>query len=450
MFKKVLGIILKGKDDRTKNAYLNIIYSFGIKGVSVLTYLLIVPVTLNFLNPIEYGIWLTLSSILMWINTFDIGLGNGLRNKLAEALANEDYLRCRILVSTTYGALIILMLIILGVFWIGNTLIDWHAVLNINHNTIPNLNNIVLMSFALFCVSFVLKLVGNIYLAIQKPAINNMLVMFGQLLALILIFSISFTNEGSLFSVALIYSISPVIVYLIASPLTFYKYHSYLRPSLKLFNGSQIKSLFGLGGQFFILQIGGLIIFSTSNLLISRMFGPENVTTYNIAYRYFSVIPMLFSIVLTPIWSATTDAYVRSDFPWIEASMKKVEKLLIASFGVLLVMVLLSEYVYRIWIGGDIHIPLSFSLTMGLYTYILVISLSYSSFLNGIGKLRLQVINIILAAIIFLPLTYLLGNLYGMTGIVVSLILVNGSGAILNFIQFDKLVKGSAKGLWIK
>src|SRR5690606_8708935 len=122
-----------------------------------------------------------------WINTFDIGLGNGLRNKLAEALANQDYIQCRVLVSTTYGTITMLMFVIFGIFWGANTFIDWHSVLNVERSTVPNLKSIVLMSFALFCLSFVLKLIGNVYLALQKPAVNNLLVMLGQLLALILI-----------------------------------------------------------------------------------------------------------------------------------------------------------------------------------------------------------------------------------------------------------------------
>lgn len=89
--KKILNKIFHSEHERTRRAKKNIIYSFAIKALSVITYLLLVPITLNYLNATEYGIWLTLSSVLMWINTFDRGLGNGLRNKLSEALANDEW-----------------------------------------------------------------------------------------------------------------------------------------------------------------------------------------------------------------------------------------------------------------------------------------------------------------------------------------------------------------------
>ena len=78
------------KDKRSYEIQKNIVLSFLFKGISIIVSLVIVPLTLNYLNPTEYGVWLTLSSIMTWINLFDIGLGNGLRNKLTEALTLGD------------------------------------------------------------------------------------------------------------------------------------------------------------------------------------------------------------------------------------------------------------------------------------------------------------------------------------------------------------------------
>ena len=97
-------------DARTIKANKNIVASAGIKVADTLVYLLLVPLTLGYLNAYEYGIWLTLNSILAWINSFDIGLGNGLRNKLATAIAEGDKEKARAYVSTTFFTLIINLL----------------------------------------------------------------------------------------------------------------------------------------------------------------------------------------------------------------------------------------------------------------------------------------------------------------------------------------------------
>lgn len=450
MIKKILNKIFYAENERTQKAKQNIIFSIGIKAISVLTYLLLVPVTLNYLNPTEYGIWLTLSSILMWINTFDIGLGNGLRNKLSQAIANENWLLGRAYVSTAFITLAIAMSIFYIIFLVINPLINWYSILNIEEITVPNLSEIIYYSALFFCLTFIVKIIGNVYLALQLPAVNNLLVMLGQVFSLLFIYILSLVSNGSLLNIALIYSIAPCIIYVLAIIYTFNFKYKQLAPSVKLYQKEHVINLFSLGGQFFILQVAGLILFSTTNLIISNKFGPDKVTNYNIAYRYFSVIPMLFSIILAPLWSATTDAYFKQDLGWIKNSLKKINILLVITAIGLIIMVLLAKWVYKLWVGPEITINYTINIALAIYTYILVASLSYSSLINGIGKLRVQVINTLIVAIFFLPLTFYLTDLYNVVGIVIALILVNLSGLILNVIQFYKIINNKAKGIWFK
>lgn len=69
--------------ERSIKAKKNILASFIIKGLSIAISLVLVPLTINYINPTQYGIWLTLSSIVAWFSFFDIGLTQGLRNKFA-------------------------------------------------------------------------------------------------------------------------------------------------------------------------------------------------------------------------------------------------------------------------------------------------------------------------------------------------------------------------------
>ena len=91
----LLNIISKG-NSRTVLMKKNILGSFIIRGWNCIVQLLLVPVTLNCLTQYEYGIWLTINGILLWMDSFDVGLGNGLRNQLTKAIAAKDYTRGRI------------------------------------------------------------------------------------------------------------------------------------------------------------------------------------------------------------------------------------------------------------------------------------------------------------------------------------------------------------------
>src|ERR1043165_1990343 len=94
--------------ERTLKAKKNVAISFLLKGISILIGFVLIPMTINYVNPTQYGIWLTLSSIISWFSFFDIGLGNGLKNKVAQANALGDFTQARIYISTTYAILAII------------------------------------------------------------------------------------------------------------------------------------------------------------------------------------------------------------------------------------------------------------------------------------------------------------------------------------------------------
>lgn len=449
MFDIHLKSFFKG-EERTVKAKKNIVTSFFLKGIDAIVYLLLIPVTLGYLNPYEYGIWLTLNSILMWINSFDIGLGNGLRNKLAIAMANKNHELGRIYVSTTFFMLMIIMGSLSFAGIVCGPFINWYDILGTTPDRVSHLDEIVLFSFGIFCFNFIFKFIGNVYLAMQIPAANNFMVVSGHLLSLIIIFILTKTTSGSLFKVAITYSVSPLLIYILAYPITFLNVYPFLRPSIKYFKLNYLKDLFNIGIQFFLIQLSAILLFAFTNLLISHMFGPENVTPYNIAYRYFSLIPMVMNLIFAPMWSATTDAYTKGDIGWIKSMMHSMEKLLLLATGVLILMTISSKIVYRIWIGTDVKIPFELSCLMAIYVAIIIYSLAYSNFLNGLGKLRLQTINTVIVAALFIPLCYVLGTVFGIIGIVGGMCILNLSGLILNRIQFNKLISNRASGIWKK
>jgi len=436
--------------DRTEKAKLNIVLSIFIKGFTILISLFLVPLTLGYLNVYEYGVWLTLSSILMWINYFDIGLGNGLRNKLTETLAVGNKQLGQIYVSTTFFILTIIVGFIYLLFFVSNFWLDWNVILNVSNGTVSNLNNLVSIVFALFCISFVLKFIGNVYMADQLPVINDLLLLFGNVLALVVIYILTLFTNGDLSKVAITFSITPVIVYLLAYYLTFYRKYTYLRPNFKYVKLIYSKALMGLGVQFFIIQIACLLIFTTSNVLISQLFGPEVVTPFNIAFKYYSILTMAFNIVITPMWSAITDAFVKGDNKWIKKSMKQIFIIWAALVIFTMFMVVISNQIFILWVGQDVKIHISLSIFMGFYVTISNFDNIFAYFINGVGKIRLQLYIAVITGLLFIPLSIILGKMFGVNGVILSMTLVLVPSAILLPMQYFKIINGTAKSIWNK
>ena len=125
IFKKYISTFFTKGHSRTLLAKKNIAASFVVKGLSVLINLALVPLTINYVNPSQYGIWLTLSSIIAWFSFFDVGFGHGLRNKFAEAKALGEFEKARSYVSTTYAVLFLLFFTVWCIFYVCNFFIDW-------------------------------------------------------------------------------------------------------------------------------------------------------------------------------------------------------------------------------------------------------------------------------------------------------------------------------------
>ena len=437
------------KNNRTSKIQKNIIASFFLKGGSILISLLLVPLTISYLDPYDYGVWLTLSSTLTWIYALDIGLGNGLRNKLTEALALGDNKLAKVYVSTTFISLLMIVSLIYMLFLIVQNWLDWNLILNVDPQKISNMNEIVTVVFAFFCMSFVLKIIGNIFMAYQQPAMNDLLSFLGSLLSFILIYICTKVVPGSLMKVSIILSASPVAVLLLACPFVFCKYKSII-PSLQFLKYKYLKDLMSLGIQFFIIQISCVIIFMTSNFIISRLFGPDQVTPYNIAFKYFSLITIAFTIILTPIWSAVTDAYTRGDLEWIKRQMRKIIMIWGVSILVTIIMILFSSFIYSIWVGDEIDVPIALSILCGVYVTISNWNNVFAYFINGVGKVRLQLYLSILSGVIFIPLAVYSSKYLGISGVILAMCLSLFIGFIWSPIQYLKIVSNKAKGIWNK
>lgn len=338
-------------NSRNKMLRNNILFSGFLKIVGLLTSLVIVPITINYLNNEVYGIWMTITSILYWITTFDIGLGNGMRNYLAEALATNDTKLGKKYISTT--------MLLLSLIALSMAIVLLYPLITINFNSFFNTNAIagnelrmaVVIAVGFTLMNFVLKNIGMIFVAMQKYAINDLLSISGNVIALILIYILTKVTTGNLVLVVLAYTMTSCVAFLLAAIPLFWK-HPELKPSLRFFDKSLGKKIVGKGFGFFVIQISScLVIFGAANFFITQSCGPAAVTTYNIAYKFFNLLVIAYTIILAPMWNAYTDAYVKGDMQWIKATFNKALKFWVLSICGGLGMLLICNLFYKLWIA---------------------------------------------------------------------------------------------------
>lgn len=440
--------LINGGHERSARAKKNIILSFFVKGVSILTGLIMVPLTINYVNQSQYGVWLTLSSIIAWISFLDIGFGNGLRNKFAEYKAKGDHQKVKHYVSTTYGILSIIFLGAWSLFFLLNYKLDWSKILNTGTDLKQELSIVALIVFSFFCLQIVLNTIATILLADQRPAKAALLSTMGQVISLLIVYVLTLTTNGSLTNLAWALGLGPVLVLLISS-IWFYN-STYIKyaPTYSFFDFKYAKDIMSLGMKFFLIQIAFIIVYQTTNIIITQVSGPDDVTVYNIAFKYFSISTMIFAIVLAPFWSAFTEAMSSDDYSWMKSSYKKLLLVVISLIFITICMLLISEFVYQFWLDDVVKVSFSMSIVVAIFIILNLWNSLFAQLLNGMGKIKIQLYVSILGTVLNIPLAIFLGNNIGVEGVILSSIILSIISAIYAPYQVNLLLNKRAKGIW--
>lgn len=436
---------------RSKKVMKNVILSLSMKVAGIISSFLVIPLTITYVNPTQYGIWLTLYSIILWVYFFDMGLSHGFRNKFVEARAKGNEQLAKQYVSTTYFTILGLMSLVYILGIVVNNFINWTALLNIDVIYKEELHNVFAIVFTFACLNMVFSIFSTLLTANQEPGLSSIIQAIGQYLSLGVLYTLTLCTQGSLTNLALYFAGVPCVTLGICSLfMFFFTKYKYYRPNLFSFKFSLVKDILGLGIQFFCIQICMLIIFQIVNIVISRELGALAVTQFNVAEKYFNIIYMVINIIMIPFWSAFTDAYTKRDLAWMRSATDKLQKCWYMAIGVGGIMLIISPFVYEFWIGGKVEVSFILSCAMFWLIVCRTFGAIYMQLINGTGHVRVQLFIYIISAAIAWPLYTISGRLFGLIGIVAIPACVYFVQGFIGRIQINKIINNTAKGLWIK
>ncbi len=365
-----------------------ILLSYLLKGLGIGISLMYVPLMLSYLSPAQFGLWVTIASIINWLRLFDVGIGNGLRFHLASSLAIGNLNKAKELVSTTYAITGIIFIGVWLLFLVVNPILNWQSLLNSNLISSSEYIKIMMISVTAIVFTLVFDLVKIVYAAHGDTAIGNTLQLISSILSLIGVYILSvFTKKGQLDLAVAVVALSPLFVYFVATVFTFGQKYSSIRPSFDFVKLKHSRDLFNLSAKFFVVQITATIIYASIPFIITTFYGPESVAQYHIANSIFNLPIMVIGLFTAPLTPFVTKEFAKGNLTWVRASLKKALKLsALVSLGTIF-LILLSSDIYEFWLGNKIEIPFQLSSLIGIYTIINVITNPLSSFMNAIGKI---------------------------------------------------------------
>lgn len=375
--------------------YKNALSAFIIKGLALILSLFTMPAYIRFFeNQSVLGVWYTILSVLTWILSFDFGIGNGLRNKLAASLTTGEIEISRSYISSAYFVVGGLSLFSLVVGCLVIPLCNWNEIFNISATLISpaTLSSSMRYVFIGIMLQFFLRLIASVAYAMQKSALNNVTSLLTSLLLLMFAFwAPNGTSEQNLkmFSIAYIFcSNIPLLA------LTFYIFLKPLRkctPHFRYVKKENALTIASLGGIFFLCQILYMLISNTNEFFVTQYTSPENVVDYQIYYKLFSLGSMLFMLALSPVWSVVSKAIAEKDFQWLRTLYHRIK--LLSWIGVLCEFILIVplQWIINFWLkDAAIQVNYFFAITFALFGAAMLYQSALSTIVGGMGKMKLQ------------------------------------------------------------
>lgn len=427
---------------RTRNYLHQIKGAVAYRAIGVAASFLAIPLMIGYLGPAKFGVWSTLLTVISWVVFFDLGIGNGLRNKVAELLAKNENGEARRYIASGYALIGMISVALCIIATVGTYFVRWQQVFNTQLVSESSLRGSVQIASFFVILNFWIGLIAALLGAVQKTSLIALGQMLSNLMVLAMVFSLTKTTNASISSLAFAYGVSLVASNLMLS-YWFYCRYTDLRAVPKLAK-EHTRTLLNIGLQFFIIQLAALVMFTTDKILITQMFGPESVTQYDVVYKLFSIVTFAHAMVSAPLWSAYTDAYQRGDLDWIRKMLGKQLKIYLGVVVGVCLLALLAKTILTMWVGPQILVEGGLIVAMGIFIAISIWSNIFAMLVNGIGKIKPQLYTAVIAMLINIPLSVMLAKYtpLGLSGIVVGTTCSLLFASIVLPLQVKRLLKG--------
>lgn len=425
MLKKIKSKI-SGLSENNRIVLFNMAGAFAVKGGALVISLFTMPAYLRFFdNEVALGLWFTVLSVLNWILNFDLGIGNGLRNNLARSIAEKNSEQSKKYISSAYVSVGILCLLITVVFSLLFGFVDWNKVFNISSQIVSQkaLLTSVRIVFLGVMLQLFFKLINSILYAIQKSSVNNFLTLCTSVITLLSVLVLpSGTNDRNMICMAIIHVCAVILPLIVATVVVFATKLKNSRPSIKKFSALHAKQVLSLGGMFLFVQLEYMVIMTTNEYLITLFKANENVVDYQVYHRLFLLGSTIFSLALTPVWSAITKASAEKNNVWIDSLYKKMVKFAIIASAVEFLIVPVLQPIVDIWLGANaIDVNIHYATVFAFLGSSMIFNSVLSSVANGLGKLKVQAVCFGVGAVLKIPLSRLFVTAFnGWIGVVLA------------------------------
>lgn len=376
---------------RLRRINLTAFAAIGFRGAMFLSGLIYIPLTIHYLGPARFGLWVAMTSVMTLLAFADCGVGYGLMNQVAYATGHGEKDSIRKSISSTF--FVLCAIAVLGCLLLAAVypFIPWQSLFR---TATPAEASEAARAVAVMIVSFLLTLplttVQRVQAAYQEGFETQAWEIAGVILSLCGLL-IAIHLRAGLPILAVVFVTGPLLG-LVLNWVTYFMIRRRSQmPALRLLDLQLIKRVIHDGAYFFIPQIAGVLIFSIDSLIILHYFGEAELGKYTLVAKLFQTIPALAGVWFAPLWPAYAESIARGDHAWVRRTLFRSTVLfgtacaLIASIAALF-----ARPIIHLWTGTEVA-PSPWLLSgFALFSVIIVTTSAIATYLNGAHFLKVQ------------------------------------------------------------
>jgi O-antigen/teichoic acid export membrane protein len=384
----------------------------------ILLNLVSVPLILDYLGKDQYGLFVTITSVLVWLTLFDFGIINGLVNSISEAFGKDDRVAAASYVTTAFYLLIALALVgVLG-FSVIVRFIPWADVFAVR-GTVDEafLQKCVVAAIIPIFIKFPFSIIPQIYAGYQKSYVSSFFFALGSLVTILALW-LGIRLNVDMPILIVIFGGSSIIALIVNLIYTIGKDMPWLRIRFQYLSKRALRRLLDTSVPLFLFQVGGLLVNQTQLVVLAHTTNLSVVADYSILMRLYSAYGGVLLMATRSFVPSFREAYDRGDHVWIRKGFTRMVliRLMLASLAAAS-LILIGNLFLKIWLHQD---SISFGIGVWIVMALLMVSstwsTSFSDLLIILDHIWIQVFLVLLNGVSTLALTILLSSNYGVLG----------------------------------
>jgi O-antigen/teichoic acid export membrane protein len=413
------------REARNRKLTRNVAVGLAGRVANVLLALATVPLLLKLLGTEGYGIYVTITAAMAFIQLGIVGAGKGLVNTLVAAHARGDEVEARRTLWSFWAGLGAVALAMGALAAAAFPLVPWSAVFPAAGGIAAGeISRTVGIAIAFTLVALVFSPVGYVLSAYQDERKSTVWTVIRNAATLAAV-SLVWVTGPSMSRVALATGLATTGANLAAMGWLLARNKPFLRPRRGDVHWDHLSRSLGPTLTFFAIDVSALLAYQTDKLLILHFAGATAVAAFELASIPFLLAQSVFGVVLMPMWPALGDAVRRGDQSWARIALARLARWsTLGMAGFVLLAAAVGPEAIRLWTGsGDAAPGRALLVLVGTYYAVRTFTECHTIVLFSLDRQRELVPSIAANGVLTVALGIVLGRAYGILGVVVATVI---------------------------